>query len=72
MGINDDYSYLSEHKMRLAELQDIAAMDRLAAELAPQARVSRWANQRRAAYADAPVRRMSWQRLLRGVRRHHA
>ena len=39
----DDYSFGWEYKARETELQDIAAMDRLAAELAPQAALRRYA-----------------------------
>lgn len=42
----NDYSYGYEYRARLAELQDIAAMDRLAAELAPAARLHRYAEGR--------------------------
>jgi len=43
----DPYSHLYEHQTRTADLQDIAAMDRLAAELAPPSALRRWARQRR-------------------------
>jgi hypothetical protein len=45
----DPYSHLYEHQTRTADLQDIAAMDRLAAELAPPSALRRWARQRRTA-----------------------
>ncbi len=44
--MNEDYSYRYEAKMRTAELQDIAAMDRMAAELRPPSALRRWAEQR--------------------------
>nr|WP_294694641.1 hypothetical protein [uncultured Friedmanniella sp.] len=44
----DDYSLGWEHRARVAELQDIAAMDRLAREVAPAATLRRYAAQRRA------------------------
>ncbi|WP_375425642.1 hypothetical protein [uncultured Friedmanniella sp.] len=44
--MTDDYSYLFDYKMRMADLQDIAAMDRMAADLRPQSALSRWAEQR--------------------------
>jgi len=44
--MNDDYSYLNDYKTRMADLQDIAAMDRMAADLRPQSALSRWAAQR--------------------------
>ncbi len=42
---------------RTAELQDIAALDRLAAQLAPPSALRRWFHQRRAAQEARPVRR---------------
>ena len=39
----DDYSFGWEHQARQTELQDIAAMDRLAAELAPSSTLRRYA-----------------------------
>jgi hypothetical protein len=64
--MTDDYSYLFEYKMRMAELQDIAAMDRMAADLRPQSALSRWAEQR--ASQRSPRRSHGLGRL----RRHHA
>lgn len=55
--MNDDYSFLIEYKTRMAELQDIAAMDRLAAEMTPPSAMRRWAQQRRADRDGAIVRR---------------
>lgn len=44
--MTSDYEYLFDYKMRMAEAQDIAAMDRLAAELQPQSVLSRWVERR--------------------------
>lgn len=46
--------YLEYAKARQTELQDIAAMDRLAAELAPRSALQRWARQRRTGQATPP------------------
>ncbi len=61
---DDIYSFSYGYKMRAAELQDIAAMDRLAAELAPPSALRRWARQRQAGQASAAVRRGGLRRLL--------
>jgi hypothetical protein len=45
--MQDDYSFGREHRARATELQDIAAMDRLAAEAAPAAELRRYAASRR-------------------------
>lgn len=64
----DDYSHGWQHRTRTAELADIAAMDRLAAELAPPSALRRYAAQR----AARPGRREpGWRRLLH-LRVHHA
>ncbi|HEY5820519.1 MAG TPA: hypothetical protein VIT20_00995 [Propionibacteriaceae bacterium] len=70
--MNDDYSYLVEYKTRMAELQDIAAMDRLAAELAPPSALRRWVEQRRAAKDGAAVRPLRVRRLHGSGRARHA
>lgn len=44
----DDYSFGWEYRSRMTELQDIAAMDRLAREVAPASALRRYAAQRRA------------------------
>ena len=44
----DDYSLGWEYRARMTELQDIAAMDRLAREVAPASALRRYAAQRRA------------------------
>jgi hypothetical protein len=41
-----DYSFGKEYRARSSELQDIAAMDRLAADLAPASRLRRHADAR--------------------------
>jgi hypothetical protein len=43
----NDYSYSWEYRTRSTELQDIAAMDRLAAEVAPASALRRYAASRR-------------------------
>ena len=68
--MTDDYSYLFEYKTRTAELQDIAAMDRMAAELLPQSALSRWAEQRLAQRREG--RRTGLGRLFRHQARHAA
>lgn len=44
--MTDAYSYQFDYETRMAELTDIAAMDRMAAELRPQSALSRWAQER--------------------------
>ena len=44
--MTDEYSFGWEHRARITELQDIAAMDRLAAELAPPSALRRYADSR--------------------------
>lgn len=61
--MTDDYSYLYDYKMRMADLQDIAAMDRMAAELRPPSALRRWAEQR--ASQRRPGRRRGLGRLVR-------
>jgi hypothetical protein len=69
----DEYSYGIQYRTRMAELQDIAAMDRLAAEVAPPSALRRYAEQR----AGRPDRGTSrgtggWRRLLHAGRPHQA
>lgn len=64
--------YLDYAKARQTELQDIAAMDRLAAELAPPSALRRWARQRRTGQTGASVRPGRIRRLLGAGRTHHA
>ena len=42
----DQYDYLFEYKMRMADLQEIAELDRLAADLQPPSVLRRWAEKR--------------------------
>ena len=63
----DDYSHGWEHRARSTELQDIAAMDRLAAELAPPSALRRYAASRRTRGGDATAR---WTELRRRARSH--
>ena len=44
--MTDDYRYGWEHRARATELQDIAAMDRLAAQVAPPSALRRYAASR--------------------------
>ena len=60
----NDYSYQHTFATRSAELQDIAAMDRLAAELAPAPRLRRYAEGR--GLADRP----GWGTELRSLVAH--
>jgi hypothetical protein len=53
-----DYSFGYEYRARLSELQDIAAMDRLAAELAPASRLRRHADARGYGRASAWTERI--------------
>ncbi len=64
----DDYSYGWEHRARATELQDIAAMDRLAAQLAPPSALRRYAATRRSRGAEATTR---WTELRRRFSSHH-
>lgn len=63
--------YLDYAKARQTELQDIAAMDRLAAELRPPSALQRWAQQRRSGQTHTSVRGRV-HRLLGAGRTHHA
>ena len=66
--MNDDFSFGWEYRMRATELQDIAAMDRLAAQVAPASALRRYANSR----ADRRSRggRSWWHRLSTHGDRH--
>jgi hypothetical protein len=44
--MTDDYSFGWEYRTRMTELQDIAALDRLAAEVAPPSALRRYAASR--------------------------
>ena len=69
--MTDDFSFGWEYRARGTELQDIAAMDRLAAQAAPPSALRRYAEQR-AARGDRAGRPGTWRRLLHGARPHHA
>lgn len=64
--------YLDYAKTRQAELQDIAAMDRMAAELRPPSALQRWAQQRRSGQSAASAGRGRLRRLVTAGRTHHA
>ena len=49
-----DYGFGWEYRTRITELQDIAAMDRLAAELAPPSALRRYAASRAARRGRRP------------------
>jgi hypothetical protein len=66
--MTDDYSYGWEHRARITELQDIAAMDRLAAQVAPPSALRRYAASRAARRPDRA--RRSWWGGLRHPRAH--
>jgi hypothetical protein len=66
--MTDDYSFGWEHRARITELQDIAAMDRLAAEVAPPSALRRYAASRAVRRADS--RRRPWWAALRGSQVH--
>ena len=69
--MTDDFSFGWEYRARGAELQDIAAMDRLAAQAAPPSALRRYAQQR-ATHGEGTGRRTgTWRRLLHGARPHH-
>ena len=69
----DEYSYGIQYRTRMAELQDIAAMDRLAAQVAPPSALRRYAQQR-STRADRGTNRSAggWRRLLHARRPYHA
>ena len=54
--MTDDYSFGWEYRTRMTELQDIAALDRLAAEVAPPSALRRYAASRAVRRADRPHR----------------
>jgi hypothetical protein len=56
--MTDEYSFGWEFRARATELQDIAAMDRLAAEVAPPSALRRYAASRAVRRADG--RRRPW------------
>ena len=62
-----DYIYQQNFQTRSAELQDIAAMDRLAGELAPTRRMRRYAE------TQGLAQRPAWGETLVALvtRRHH-
>jgi hypothetical protein len=66
--IMSDYIYQQNFQTRSAELQDIAAMDRLAGELAPSRRLRRYAE------TSGLTGRPAWGEALVALvtRRHHA
>jgi hypothetical protein len=70
--MTDDFSFGWEYRARATELQDIAAMDRLAAQAAPPSALRRYAQQRAARGGDRAGRPGTWRRLLHGARPHHA
>lgn len=59
----DDYSFGYEYRARITELQDIAAMDRLAAQLAPASRLRRYAE------STGPAGDTGWSALMARLRR---
>jgi hypothetical protein len=67
----NDYSYDREYRTRSTELQDIAAMDRLAAELAPPSALRRYAASRRVRGVRVADRWSDLWRRVRGRRLHH-
>jgi hypothetical protein len=71
MTIND-YSFSWDYQTRSTELQDIAAMDRLAAELAPPSALRRYAASRRVRGVRITDRWTDLWRRNRARRLHHA
>jgi hypothetical protein len=69
--MTDDFSFGWEYRARGAELQDIAAMDRLAAQAAPPSALRRYAQQRATRGEGTGRRPGTWRRLLHGLRPHH-
>jgi hypothetical protein len=61
--MQDDYSFGGEHRARSTELQDVAAMDRLAADAAPASELRRYAATRR---HPSPRRCGGWWHRLTG------
>jgi hypothetical protein len=68
----NDYSYNREYRTRSTELQDIAAMDRLAAEVAPASALRRYAASRRVRGVRVTDRWTDLWRRSRAGRVHHA
>ena len=67
----NDYTYQHTFEARSAELQDIAAMDRLAGQLAPAPRLRRYAETQ--GLADRPTWRAEIRSLVtRGRHVRHA
>lgn len=64
----DDDAYGWEHRTRATELQDIAALDRLAAELAPPSALRRYARAHRSRGVDVAGR---WTELRRRLNDRH-
>jgi len=60
--MQDDYSFGWQYRARTTELQDIAAMDRLAAQAAPASALRRYAATRRDRRGESRVRGW-WGRL---------
>ena len=68
--MTDDYGLGWEYRARMTELQDIAAMDRLAAQVAPPSALRRYAASRAGRRADR--RRRPWWVALRHPHAHAA
>lgn len=68
--MTDDYGFGWEYRARTTELQDIAAMDRLAAQVAPPSALRRYAASR--AVRRAGHRRRPWWGAFRGSHAHAA
>jgi hypothetical protein len=66
--MTDDYSFGWEHRARATELQDIAAMDRLAAQVAPPSALRRYAASRAVRRAGRGHR--PWWTALRHTHAH--
>lgn len=67
--MNDDFSFGWEYRARATELQDIAAMDRLAAQAAPASALRRYAASR-AQRRSGGSGRTWWHRLTTHSGRH--
>jgi len=68
----NDYSYSWEYRTRSTELQDIAAMDRLAAELAPASTLNRYGRSRRNRGVGVAERWTDLRRRGRAAHPRHA
>ncbi len=64
----ENSGYGTDHRTRATELQDIAALDRLAAELAPPSALRRYASRQRSRGMDVAGR---WTELRRHFRDQH-